>query len=660
VSGRRRAARFVVWCTLVATASCTSAPPLTLRAPGRIEQALVERVVSELTAVAVLVPTGGSPFAPVPLARGDDGISFSGFLEAEPGQYTLEVVFSGVPLAPVSGGAGPRFLGRLSSDAFTVTQGQSTTPVFSRAVDTIGRDGEGGDDDADGLGFLDELLLGTDPARPDSDDDGLLDGEDCRPADPQSTFRILEGGSIEDCDADGFRAVTSPFGPPGLDCDDENPAVHPGVRDDCSNSIDEDCNPQTCPIADFEGPVITPVAPLPGATIGCHTPFTFEIEDPSDVQSASIVAEGFPVAGFPRTVLLTRDAENEALWVAPQGFGNTGGGLVSGPLRVQAQAADFSGNSTAARLDLTLALAYPLVTLGGATVIGDGPPVDVSLTPAGPRPLALLELRAAPMDGNGLLDLTREVRLGSVATSGGSVRVDPADLPGTFAVYPFARDDVGNELAPSRIGAVFNAGTSSVTSSFFCDGVGREVPVIVRRQNIGPALMRDHLQEAIDIARGIDDTAYLVKIIGFGLQGDGAIDLSDTRQEFRGWIYGFMTPARVLDERGISVTWFASGFLFGRSNPVVNADDGGTFQVDALVNTAQFPDSDAIAAAFPCGGNGWVGNANDDTLIIIRDEDAGRDQLIMSTRDDYSWGVFANDLTRETFGCSCPSGVSCP
>lgn len=642
----------VVLSALLSLAAC-GRPGMSVRAPGKIERALT--VVDELGAVATLVKSGGAALDGVALTRGDDAVAFSGFLPAEPGQYTLDIVFDGVP----AGASERHFLGRLSSDSFTVTQGEAVTPNFSKPVDTLGRGGDGGDEDEDGLGFLDELLLGTDPESSDSDADGVLDGVDCLPGDNASTFAILDGGSFEDCDADGFRSITAPLGEPGTDCDDEDPGVNPGVDDDCATTVDEDCRPQTCPVDDVEGPEITPVTPSSGDTIGCHTRFLVDIKDTSDVQSASLQAPDFPVSGFARTVLLA-EVDGTDDWEAAQGFGNTGGGLLSGPLRVVVQATDFRGNSTAVDLDLTLALAFPEVTLSGAAVIGDGPPVDVTLTPAGPRPLASLQLFAAPMNGSGQLDLANEVLLGTVNVAGGTVSVDPSELNGSFVVYPRARDDVGNELAPQAPGAFYNATTGTINASFFCDGVGHGVPAIVRRQNIGPAPMLEHLQEAIDIATGIDPDAYLVKIIGFGMQSDGAIDLSDMRAEFRAWIYGFMTPDRVLDERGISVTWYATGFLFGQTNPVVNEDDGGTFQVDALVHVATYPDSDVVASTYPCGGTGWTGDADGDTLIITRDGDTNEDRLIVSTRDDYNWGVLANDLTTETFGCSCPADVTCP
>src|SRR5687768_2579171 len=163
---------------LLLPAACTlrNDDRLDVRAPAKLRFAL--GLISDIGARASLVPRGGAALEAMPLVRGDDGVSFSGFIAAAPGEYTLELVFDGV----AGGRTGRAFLGRLTSNAFTVTQGSAVTPVFSAPLDTIGRDGEG-DGDADGFGLLDELLWGSDPERADSDSDTIADGRDCHPTD---------------------------------------------------------------------------------------------------------------------------------------------------------------------------------------------------------------------------------------------------------------------------------------------------------------------------------------------------------------------------------------------------------------------------------------------------------------------------------------------
>src|SRR5688572_13089916 len=181
-AGDRPRLRFPSVLILVACAcACARAPSMQVNAPERITRALA--LVDDLEATATLVLEGGGPEATVDLVRGEDGVTFSGFIDAKPGTYVLEIVFTGVPTEL---DASRHFLGRLTSDSFTVVDGASTTPTFSTAVDTIGRASDGGDEDEDGLGFIDELLVGADPNDDDSDDDGLFDGSDCRPGDEDS------------------------------------------------------------------------------------------------------------------------------------------------------------------------------------------------------------------------------------------------------------------------------------------------------------------------------------------------------------------------------------------------------------------------------------------------------------------------------------------
>ena len=105
-------------------AACSPPPALSLRAPAPLVRALAQ--LSELGAQAELVPRGQDPLPGVELERGDDDVSFSGFISAEPGDYTLEIVFAGV----ATGNATRGFLGRYVSDAFTVARGQSVSAAF--------------------------------------------------------------------------------------------------------------------------------------------------------------------------------------------------------------------------------------------------------------------------------------------------------------------------------------------------------------------------------------------------------------------------------------------------------------------------------------------------------------------------------------------------
>ena len=237
--------------------------PATFRAPARLRQALATSI-GALEASAELVPEGATPLAAIPLDAGEDGVSFTGFIAATRGTYTLEIMFTGV----FTGGSERSFLGRWPSDTFTVAEGDTVSPIFSKPLDTIGRPGDGGDLDGDGLGLIDELLWGADRTRADSDSDGLRDGDDCDPIDPARAYPIVSGGSIEDCDGDGALRMDLTYKPGGTDCNDRDPAK------------------QICPIDDREGPSIAILDPMPDETVGCHRRIRAHITDPSGVDIA--------------------------------------------------------------------------------------------------------------------------------------------------------------------------------------------------------------------------------------------------------------------------------------------------------------------------------------------------------------------------------------
>jgi hypothetical protein len=55
--------------------------------------------------------------------------------------------------------------------------------------------------------------------------------------------RVFE--RCQDTDGDGYGSPASPLCPyPGLDCDDSNPDVNPGLAEVCSNRIDDNCDGQ--------------------------------------------------------------------------------------------------------------------------------------------------------------------------------------------------------------------------------------------------------------------------------------------------------------------------------------------------------------------------------------------------------------------------------
>ena len=89
----------------------------------------------------------------------------------------------------------------------------------------------GGDFDADGLTNLQEYNAGTDPTRPDSDDDGLTDAEELLTYGTDPLSMDTDGDGIED-----YAEVT--FGLDPLDLDQDNDGVTDGLNDWNNNGID--------------------------------------------------------------------------------------------------------------------------------------------------------------------------------------------------------------------------------------------------------------------------------------------------------------------------------------------------------------------------------------------------------------------------------------
>ncbi|MBK8667991.1 MAG: putative metal-binding motif-containing protein [Saprospiraceae bacterium] len=82
----------------------------------------------------------------------------------------------------------------------------------------------------------------------DTDSDGVQNCEDCEPTNPNIYPKLY----FKDEDGDGFGSIYSGIfvcNPPpgyyeitGTDCDDENPAVHPGAIEICDDGVDNNCD----------------------------------------------------------------------------------------------------------------------------------------------------------------------------------------------------------------------------------------------------------------------------------------------------------------------------------------------------------------------------------------------------------------------------------
>lgn len=625
-------------------AGCEGAARTDFPMPGRLVQALT--VAEDLEATATLVPRGGAPLAPVALGRGDDGVSFSGFLPAEPGEYTLRIVFTGVP----AGGGARLFLGRWTSDAFTVTLGDAATPIFSAPLDVIGAPDDGGDLDADGLGNLDELLLGTAPDAADSDMDGLPDGEDCDPARAEAEpFRILAGGSARDCDGDGAARPDPAFGAPGMDCDDRAADVSPAAEDDCDTPVDEDCNPATCPSSDVEPPTLVAWTPADGATLGCHARLAATLEDEGRVSAAQFVLEG--VDGGRDATLFAR--EDGGVFTSGPLNGVAGSeGLDPGPFTVRLEAADAAGNPLVVSRAYTLELAVPRVTAMTPTSIGGASaPLEVVVEAQADLPIAEIELYRVKRSALGGYDLSRAERVGGASSSPARFTVDPGGLAdGEHLLFPVVRDAVGNEARPS-LAVVPVPGPSGleVDSDYRCiaSSAHPKIParvLVVGEADFAPVKMRDLLPRALAEAEAVAPGTELVQINAFGLAPDGTVALDDATSFSKRWVFGFRHPST---GDYVSVSWFTPALT--TTNPVVDPDAGNIVSEVPFVDVAGLADSDAVSSALAAQGQCPALTGDDEDAAIYQNQ--GGQDVVLVTAGGSTWRGTASGAVTELDDC---------
>jgi hypothetical protein len=588
-----------------------AAVPLRFAPPSRIVRAL--DVVADLGCGATLTKAGGAVVATNELSRGDDGVTFSGFIDAAPGTYTLSLTFTGV----VAGGDGARrFLGRLVSDEVRVVAGDVARPVFSRALDTVGGDDDHGDDDGDGLGLLDELLLGSDPGVADSDGDGIADGADCDPDRLIEPFAIIAGGSVDDCDGDGFVRVDPYFADRGDDCGDHDAAIHPGVDDDCGTVADEDCDASTCPVDDREGPAMAIAHPAVGALVGCGARVEVEIDDPSGVQSALVDFVDDPIGANPR-VLLLRDDDDDGTWTSAPIVAVAGLGFSPGAHAIEVRATDGAGNARTVTGSFSIDVTAPTITLSGPAVV-QGAPATLTFSATAPSPVVrFVVFRAPPSTSTpSLFDLEEAVVLAELPPSGGDVVVDPADVDTRSLVYAVVEDEAGRVAGP-LISATVSAQNGQLTEAA-CDGdFSATVPGVVVEPPPDAAsqrTMRDLLADAVNRARDIDPGCQLTAAIAFGPDAQGRVDLGDAGNYLKRWEFQFLKG----NNDGIKVRYLtpAYGPQFP-DTPQLEETSGPPNNEGALVaSLAALPDSDVVAARYAELGCGTLTGNDNDVLMV--------------------------------------------
>lgn len=646
MAGPRSARVLTPVCLLVAGCSSPAGSPARMEVPGVIRQALT--AVTDLEATAELVAANGSRTDPVPLTRASDGVSFSGFIPADPGDYRLEVVFRGAP----AGQGGLLFLGRWTSDGFTVTAGATAEPRFSEPVDTIGRPGDAGDPDGDGFGNLDELLHGTDPTDADTDGDGVSDGQDCDPTDAADAFTIVSGGSIADCDGDGIRRPDVAVGAGGNDCDDRDPTIHPGAEDDCADGIDQDCNPSTCPVNDVMAPVIAAVEPPDGSTVGCHTRVSATIEDDGNVAAASLYVEE-PVPGQPVTIVMEQESGDTYRAAYPFNIAASVDGLTAGRHAVEVRAQDNGGNQTVEPVTYDFAFDLPTVTSFTPAVVGaQSGPFTVSVSASSGRTIASIQLMTKKRSGSGTYQTDLATELGRATGSSGTFDVDPSTFEqGEHLLFLVVTDDVGNQLRPGAI-AVPIGGPDGlmIDADYRC--IAAPTPpkmparvLVVGQDAYQPATMKDLYDRAVAEAAATDPAAELVSIIGFGVRADGLVGLDDAASYVKRWQYAFLNAGT---QRALTVSWYTPAYT--TTNPVIDPDAGNVTADVPFPNPDALVDSDEAVSAYQQQGCPALAGGDDDYVLYhVVDQQA---VVTVNAAAGATWRGTATSPVVEIFGCN--------
>lgn len=622
---------------------------MTIEPPGHLKQAL--SLFTELQATAALVPKGAAPEDAKTLTRADDGVSFSGFVAADPGDYTLELVFTGL-----FGGMPDRlFLGRWTSDAFTVVRGEIAKPTFSRALDTIGRPEDHGDDDHDQLGVLDELLWHADPTKADTDGDGVDDGSDCTPSDANDTFEIATNASIDDCDGDGARRPDLPIGTPGDDCDDRDAAISPRITDNCGDGLDADCNPATCPNDTGGGPRIVLIEPTASSTVGCHRRIAARITDSAGITSAKAM---FLDDADPPATLDTATMSPESSNVFASGTLDRAVSiwLTEGPQKIRIQATNNRGSSSQLDFSVSFALGVPQVTMTPAIVGAKTAPFEVTINASAATGIATISLMRSQLLPSGDVERATELELMRVEDQNSlTFTVDPTGLGiGEYALYPIVFDNAGNQLRPDDSFS-FDSSTSEIDPDYLClFDPGGKMPVrdliIEGPPDPGfmPAKMRDHFDEAIMEAAMRDPVAQLVEIRGDEIEPNGYIALDSTTADGK-WLYTFFN---FTDNRRVEVTWYSASRDV--TNPVVEVTemDPFGFSFHPFANMGAIVDSDVAAAAYAASmGCPALTGSGMDLIRFLSDQPFTAADVVRVDVGNVEWKATATDPVTQIWMC---------
>jgi hypothetical protein len=390
--------------------------------------------------------------------------------------------------------------------------------------------------------------------------------------------------------------------------------------------------------------MITQVTPGDGGSIGCHTRFSATVTGHYPISSVEAVFIDDPRttgAGGARTLFLTRSSTGSDLFESAPINGAVSSILDpirSGHQRVSIRATDAHGGTSAQTLSIDVQLAVPNITQLSPSALGAvSSPVAVQVAATSTAgAIVSIHVAAVPQTA-GQYMLSHAVDVGTIAGDHGSVMLDPTGFAnGPYILYAAPMDAVGNALEPYDPIQILVSITPPLVRSDYGCRLSTDFPQMpVLPFSVGAQMtiyrktkMRDHLNEAIQLAHQADPNAQLTEVVGSGIAPDGTIDLSSPTDYQKEWVYGFYDSAGM--GRFVAVTYWTPAR--GQMPPYVDPNAGNITNTDLIVNPTALPDSDVFTGVYGMTAGCMALTGNDsDAMVYSRDTTRNVDLVLLSS-----------------------------